>query len=114
MAALDLSVPTLVGDILAAVRTVIDEDLPALRDFARHQAEAIAEQTALIAKGIERGWIETAEERRHWAATVRAMAVELAKTLRALVVITIEKAVNAILGVLEGALRRAVGVSLPF
>ena len=107
--------PTRLGDdILDAVRGVIDGDLPELRDFVTDQLDGIAEQTVLVAKGVAAGWIDTEEERAHWAKTLKDMATEFAKTLRALVVIAIEKAVNAIIGVLQGAIKAAVGVALPF
>jgi hypothetical protein len=109
-----IDIAKLGSDILVAVRGVIDKDVPALGDFAKAQLEAIAEQTALIAKGMAAGWIDTEEEKKHWADTLKDMATEFVKTLRALVVITIEKTVNAIIGVLRTALQAAVGAALPF
>jgi len=113
MPQIDIDVAALGDDILNAVRGVVDDDLPTLSDFVKNQLAGIAEQTALVAKGIADGWIDTEEERAHWAKTLKDMATEFAKTLRALVVITVEKAVNAIIAVLRGAVEATVGVALP-
>jgi predicted GTPase len=114
MAGGKIEIAQLGDDILNAVKGVVGKDLPALGDFAKAQLEAIAEQTALIAKGIAAGWIDTEAEKQHWADTLKDMATEFAKTLRALIVITIEKTVNAIINVIKTTVQAAVGVALPF
>jgi predicted GTPase len=110
----DVDVNALGTDILAAVRGVVDEDIPELKQFVRDQLEGIAHTTALVAKGLVNGWIDTDEERQHWAATLKSLALEFAKTLRALVILTIERVVNAVIGVVRAVLQAAAGTALPF
>jgi len=111
---LDLDPAAIGGQILDAVRGAVGGDLPALSEFVQAQLAGIAEQTVLVAKGLAAGWIDTAEEKAHWAQTLKDMATEFAKTLRALVAITVEKAVNAVIGVLRQVIEGAAGVALPF
>lgn len=109
-----INVSDLVADIVKAIKGVIDTDLPTLNVFVKAQLEGIAEQAALVAKGLAVGWIDTDEERKHWAETLRHMAIEFARTLRALVVIVVEKAVNAVIGVFQALFQRAASAALPF
>jgi hypothetical protein len=111
---INLNPKEIAKDILDAVKGVIDGDVPELRDFARTQLEAIAEQTVLVAKGLAVGWIDTEEEKAHWAKTLKDMTTEFVKTLRALVMLTLEKAINAVLGVLNKVFETAVNAVLPF
>lgn len=110
----NLNAEEIAEKILGAIKGAIDGDLPELRDFAKHQLEGLAEQTLLVAKGLANGWIDTEEEKAQWAKTLKDMATEFAKTLRALAVILIEKAVNAVLEVLNGLFLSAARTVLPF
>lgn len=109
-----INVADVVRDIVDAVKGVVQSDLPTLNDFVKAQLEGMAEQAALVAKGLAVGWIDTDEERRHWADTLRHMAVEFARTLRALVVIVVEKAINAVIAVFQSLFQRVAGAVLPF
>lgn len=101
-------------DILGAVQGVIEDDLPQFRNFVRLQLEGLAEQAALVAKGLAAGWIDTEDERKHWADTLRHMTREFLRTIRALVVITVERALNAIIEVFQRLFERTAGTLIPF
>ena len=110
MAAIDVG--ALVVDIKAAASGVLNTDVSTIRGFAERQVLAIAQQTKLVAAGIATGEI-TAETRDFFLDSLEDLALNFARTLRGLVIVTIEKVWNAVVAVLWKAISSVTGVVIP-
>lgn len=94
-----------------AASQVINQDISALRGFSERQLKALAKQAELIAKGIASGDIDE-DLRDFFLDSIEDMALNFAKTLRGLLMVTIEKVSNAIVRVLWSAISAASGIDL--
>lgn len=102
----------LVGDMKAAASDILNADVSTFRGFSERQLKAIAQQTDLVATGIATKQI-TEETEQFFLDSLEDMALSFAKTLRGLLMVTIEKVWNAIVSVLWNAISKAAGVVLP-
>ncbi len=109
MAAIDVA--ELMAQIKAAASQVLSKDVATLRGFSERQLKAIAQQAELLAKGIVSGGI-TEETRDFFLDSLEDMALNFVKTLRGLLMVTIEKVWNAVVAVLWQALENATGLRL--
>lgn len=109
---MDLDLDTLVADIKAAASGILKADVATFRGFSERQVKAIAQQAKLIAAGIATGQI-TEETRDFFLDSLEDMALNFAKTLRGLVLVTVEKVWNAVVGVLWKAISTATGIAIP-
>jgi hypothetical protein len=109
---MDLDLNTLVTDMKAAASGILKADVATFRGFSERQVKAIAQQAKLIAVGIATGQI-TEETREFFLDSLEDMALNFAKTLRGLVLVTIEKVWNAVVGVLWKAISTATGIVIP-
>jgi len=107
--AIDLN--QLMGDIKNAASQVINQDITELRGFSERQLKALAKQADLIASGLVSGDIDE-DLRDFFLDSLEDMALNFAKTLRGLLMVTIEKVWNAIVGVLWSAISTATGINL--
>jgi hypothetical protein len=101
----------LVEEMKAAATSVLDKDVTTLRGFSERQIKAIAQQTQLVATGIASGQI-TEETREFFLNSLEDMALNFAKTLRGLLMVTIEKVWNAVVGVIWKAIDAATGIGV--
>jgi len=108
----EIDVSQLVGDIKAAASDVLEKDVTALRGFSERQVKAIAQQTKLVTAGIASGQI-TEETREFFLDSLEDMALNFAKALRGLLMVTIEKVWNAVVGVIWKTIATATGIALP-
>ncbi|MFZ6658038.1 hypothetical protein [Undibacterium sp. TJN19] len=108
--ALDLD--QLVNDMKTAASGVLQADVSTLRGFTQQQLQAIAQQAELVSTGILTKQI-TAETQQFFLDGLEDMALSFAKTLRGLLMVTIEKVWNAVVGVLWGAISKATNLVLP-
>lgn len=108
--ALDLD--QLVTDMQAAATGVLQTDVTTLRGFTQQQLQAIAQQAELVSTGILTKQI-TPETQQFFLDGLEDMALSFAKTLRGLLMVTVEKVWNAIVGVLWGAISKATNLVLP-
>ena len=106
-----IDVNQLVADIKAAASNVLNADVSTFRGFSERQLEAIAKQTEFVAKGIASGEI-TPETQDFFLDGLEDMALNFAKTLRGLVMMTIEKVWNAVVSVIWKAISTATGLTL--
>jgi hypothetical protein len=102
----------LVSEIKTAATSVLKADVTTFRGFSDRQVTAIAKQAEFVAKGIVTGEI-TAETREFFLDSIEDMTLNFAKTLRGLVMVTIEKVWNAVIGVIWKAISAATGLVLP-
>ncbi|MCB1910078.1 MAG: hypothetical protein KDH15_22165 [Rhodocyclaceae bacterium] len=107
-----IDIDQLVSDMKTAASGVLNADVSTFRGFSERQLKAIAQQAALVATGIETRQI-TEETEQFFLDSLEDMALSFAKTLRGLLMVTIEKVWNAIVGVLWNAISDAAGVVLP-
>jgi len=110
MATIDLD--QLVSDMKTAASGILNADVSTFRGFSERQLKAIAQQAALVATGIATKQI-TEETEQFFLDSLEDMALSFAKTLRGLLMVTIEKVWNAIVGVLWNAISKAANVVLP-
>ena len=106
-----LDVMQLVNEMKAATSTVLKSDVSILRGFSERQLQAIAQQTSFVAEGIASGQI-TSETREFFLDGLEDMALNFAKTLRGLLMVTVERVWNALVGVLWNAISAATNVTL--
>jgi hypothetical protein len=110
MASIDVN--QLIADIKTAASTIIGKDVTLVEGFSQTQATAMATQAAWIASGTLSGQL-TSDLRDYFLGNLETLARNFANTLRGLVIITIEKVWNAVVGVLWGAISKAIGIALP-
>jgi hypothetical protein len=107
-----IDIATLINDMKNAASQIINKDVTTLRGFSERQIKAIAKQAELVAIGIADGGI-TEETREFFLDNLEDMALNFVKTLRGLLIVTIEKVWNAIVGVIWKAIEAATGIELP-
>lgn len=110
MAAIDLD--QLVSDMKTAASGILNADVSTFRGFSERQLKAIAQQASLVATGIATKQI-TEETEQFFLDSLEDMALSFSKTLRGLLMVTIEKVWNAVVGVLWNAISKAANVILP-
>lgn len=108
---MSINIEQLITDMKNAISQVINQDVSVLRGFSERQLKALAKQGELIAVGVASGDIEE-DLRDFFLDSLEDMALNFAKTLRGLLMVTIEKIWNAIVGVLWGAIGAATGIDL--
>lgn len=108
---MSINIEQLITDMKSAISQVINQDVSVLRGFSERQLKALAKQGELIAIGVASGDIEE-DLRDFFLDSLEDMALNFAKTLRGLLMVTIEKIWNAIVGVLWGAIDAATGIDL--
>jgi len=101
----------LIKDMKDAATDIMDKDVTTLRGFSERQITAIAQQSELVALGISSSQI-TEETREFFLDSIEDMALNFAKTLRGLLIVTIEKVWNALVGVIWKAIEAATGLNL--
>lgn len=107
-----IDVARLIEDIKEAASQVLNKDVTTLRGFSERQVKAIAQQAVFIEAGIVSGDI-TEETRDFFLDSLEDMALNFVKTLRGLLMVTIEKVWNAIVGVIWKVIETATGIALP-
>jgi hypothetical protein len=108
----EINVAELMEDIKSAATEVLNKDVSTLRGFSERQIKAMAQQTALLAKGVASGEI-TEDTREFFLDSLEDMALNFAKTLRGLLMVTIEKVWNAVVGVIWKSIEAVTGIALP-
>lgn len=107
----DIDVKQLAKDITNAASNVLDKDIKELRGFSKKQVAALAKQSELIGKAIASGDIDE-DLQDFFLDSLEDMALNFVKTLRGILVITIEKVWNAVVGVIWRAIESVTGLSL--
>lgn len=100
-----------VKSILAALSGVLTEDIKNHVEFAERQSKALAMQAAWIAEETATGTL-SAEDRDWFLKDLARLAENFAREIAALTVPTVEKAWNAVVGVLWSAINGAVSAVL--
>jgi hypothetical protein len=99
-------------DALAAMLGVIDDQAPDIAEYARSEAQKIAASVAQIGKLRIQGIIDDEEMGLHLEIQKSASrAVMMA--VKGMGILTAERAVNAALSVVTGAVSKALGIAIP-
>jgi hypothetical protein len=102
----------LVASIKQAASDVVQKDITTLSGFAESQVQAMAKQAAWVAEAIAKNEL-TDELKDFFLDNLKDLARNFAKTLRGLVMVTVEKVWNAVVATLWKAIEKAAGVALP-
>jgi hypothetical protein len=108
---MSIDIEKLVADMKLAASQVLKGDVTKLRGFEERQMKAIAQQAAFIEAGILSGQI-TEETRDFFLDSLEDMALNFVKTLRGLLMVTVEKVWNAVVGVIWTAIKASTGIDL--
>lgn len=108
----DIDVSALANEIKTAATASLGKDVTELRGFSERQVEAIAKQAGFVGTGIATGQI-TEGTRDYFLDSIEDMTMNFLKTLRGLVMATIENVWNAIVGVIWKAINAATNLNLP-
>lgn len=107
-----IDVNQLLADIKTAVSGVVQKDVTTIQGYSERQLQAMAQQAKWIAAASLSGELSS-DMRDFFLNTLKDTATNFANTLKGLVVITIEKVWNALVGALWGAINTAIGAALP-
>lgn len=108
---MSIDIEQLMIDMKNAASQVVNQDVTVLRGYSERQLKALAKQAELIAAGVVSGDIDD-DLRDFFLDSLEDMALNFAKTLRGLLMVTIEKVWNAVVGVLLGAISAATGIDI--
>lgn len=100
-------VANLITGIKEIASNILEKDISTVRGFSERQVEAIAKQTAIIQQGIANGDIDE-DLREFFLDGLEAMALNFVNTLKGILMVTLEKLLNALVDFLY----KAVGVAL--
>jgi hypothetical protein len=106
------------GDIFDAVKTaasgIVQQDVTTLSPFVQDQLKRIEQNGILFAQMELAGeFIDDPDRRREYLGIVEDLARNFVNTVRALIVVEIEKLWNAVVKVLWDVLDKATGLALP-
>ena len=105
----------IVASVIGAVKPIIAKDGAVIDTFAKKQLQMMADQAVMIAEGIEAGEFEGPRKKLldHHLKMLETVGRNFVAVLAGLTAITIEKAWNAVVDVVWGAIDKAVGIALP-
>lgn len=107
-----LDINQLIQDIQNTASTILGKDVTTIRGFSERQLNGMATQSSLIASGIASGEI-TPDNRDFFLDQLIELAKNFVNTLVGLLIATVEKLWNAIVGVIWSAISKATGIVLP-
>ncbi len=106
-----IDIEQLLQEIKDTASTIIKKDVTTVRGFSQRQITGIATQTSLIASGILHGEITDATKD-FFLDQLILLTQNFVNTLVGLLLATIEKLWNAIVGVLWNAISKVTGLQL--
>jgi ABC-type iron transport system FetAB ATPase subunit len=109
---MSLDVDILVSEMKSAASLILTKDIATLKGFSERQIQNIAAQAAFVEQGILSGEI-TPATKDFFLDNLKDMVRNFIRTLQGLVIVTIEKLWNAIVGVIWKAIGAATGLKLP-
>jgi len=107
-----IDIDQLIADIKNTTSGILHKDVETVRGFSARQLHGIANQTALIALGISTGQITDAT-RDFFLDQLVELARNFANTLVGLLIATVERLWNSIVGVIWNTISKATGIALP-
>ena len=107
-----LDVDQLLANLKTVATGIIQQDVTTIEGYSERQLAAMAQQAKWIAAATLTGELSS-DMRDFFLNTLKDSAVNFANTLKGLVMITIEKVWNALVGALWTAIGNAIGIALP-
>jgi hypothetical protein len=111
MATSSIDVDQLIANLKTVATGIIQQDVTTIQGYSERQLAAMAQQAKWIAAATLTGELSS-DMRDFFLNTLKDSAVNFANTLKGLVMITIEKVWNALVGALWTAIGNAIGVAL--
>ena len=105
-----INMEDLSGDILAALRAILAEDVLKLAGLGVDRSRRLAQTADMITEQWNAGKL-TVEDRDWFLDDLARLAADFARTIAFETLLTVERAWNAVVGVLWTALRAATGVA---
>ncbi|MFV3074168.1 hypothetical protein [Niveispirillum fermenti] len=102
-------VGALVTQITNEATAIVGKDIKLVAGFSEQQLEGLAAQAALLADGIATGRIRPALQD-YFLDSLKQSAANLLRVLVGVVLVTLEKLWNAVVGALWDALSKATGL----
>ena len=112
MATSSIDVDQLLANLKTVATGIIQQDVTTIQGYSERQLTAMAQQAKWIAAATLTGELSS-DMRDFFLNTLKDSAVNFANTLKGLVMITIEKVWNALVGALWTAIGNAIGIALP-
>lgn len=109
---MNIDVGQLVNDMKDAASGVLAKDISAVQGFSERQLQAIALQAHVVATGIATKNISE-DLQGFFLDGLKDMVTSFTRTLRGLVIVTVEKIWNAVVSVLWTAISKVAGITLP-
>lgn len=111
MATSSIDVDQLLANLKTVATGIIQQDVTTIQGYSERQLAAMAQQAKWIAAASLTGELSS-DMRDFFLNTLKDSAVNFANTLKGLVVITVEKVWNALVGALWTAIGNAIGIPL--
>jgi hypothetical protein len=102
----------LLANLKTVASGVIQQDVTTIAGYSERQLAAMAQQAKWIAAATLTGELSS-EMRDFFLGQLQDSAINFANTLKGLVIVTVEKVWNALVGALWGAIGGAIGAALP-
>lgn len=112
MATTPINADQLLANLKTVATGIIQQDVTTIEGYSERQLAAMAQQAKWIAAATLTGELSS-DMRDYFLGTLKDSAVNFANTLKGLVLITIEKVWNALVGALWTAIGNAIGIALP-
>src|ERR1700733_15203795 len=112
MATSSIDVDALLANLKTVATGIIQQDVTTIEGYSERQLAAMAQQAKWIAAASLSGELSS-DMRDFFLNTLKDSATNFANTLKGLLIVTIEKLWNALVGALWGAINTAIGVALP-
>jgi hypothetical protein len=107
-----IDVPKLVDDVLDALRGELGEGFASIADFAEKQSKMLAQQAAFITEARLNGSLKDDDELfDFFVDQLKEMSGNFARAVAQLTVLTIERAWNAVVDAVWGAINGAIGAA---
>ncbi|MFT6268502.1 MAG: hypothetical protein ACJAVV_001316 [Alphaproteobacteria bacterium] len=108
---MDIDIQAMIKTITGSVSDITGKDASTLKGFTKRQMKGLAKQSKLIALGVSTGEFDD-EMRDFFLANLKKTTLNFAKSFVGMMLVTIEKIWNAVVGVLWGAINKATGLGL--
>lgn len=106
---MSIQLNVLLAEIVEVVKGIVDEDWPQISSFAEKQGKLVANQATMIATSRTTGSLRNDEESfEFFMKHLEDMTRNLTQSIASLSIVTLEKAWNAVVGVIWGAINGAL------
>ena len=106
---MDLELDGLILEIVEAVKKIVNDDWDHISSFAKNQSKMLANQAVMITTARTTGSLLKDDEGfEYFMSQLENMTRNLTQSIASLTIVTLEKAWNAVVGVIWGAINGAL------